>query len=57
MATLQEEGEAFQEAARDLAYELFKSLGMLRLIRRLGAQPKAWLVEREERDHAASSPR
>lgn len=42
--------ERLREAWLDLAYVLGRELGLIWLVRRLGLQPKRWVVEREIRD-------
>lgn len=50
--TLDEEREQLREAGRDLGYQVFRALGMIALVRRLGMTPKPWIREREKRDPA-----
>ena len=42
--------EELRERLRDLGYEIFKELGIIRLVRRLGMKPRRWVRERETRD-------
>lgn len=44
------DGERFREAWLDFVYEFTNALGLLKLVRRLGMTPKAWILERESRD-------
>jgi hypothetical protein len=50
MSEPEREMEKLREAVRDLGYEVFKTLGIIRLARRLGMTPKPWVLERELRD-------
>jgi hypothetical protein len=38
------------ELIKDIAYVLFKELGIIWLVRRLGLDVKEWIKERERRD-------
>lgn len=57
MTIQDDEQDQLREALRDLGYSFGKELGIIWLIRRLGATPKPWIREREIRDlHRSITP-
>jgi hypothetical protein len=49
---LQQECGELREAWLNLAYEVGKALGLIRLAKRRGWKLKPWVQEREERDES-----
>lgn len=52
--TLQSDFEKLSNAWLDLVYAICRTAGVVRLARRLGMTPRAWVTEREKKSEGAS---